>query len=178
MFIACALFGACAQAAVSGTIPAAAAVATTSPVPATTPAGMIACYNGPMETANTAYSMFPAQQDGAACVCASYQYKCSKGDTSCSAAEAALGTSKYAYIWTLAATCSTMASMPDVYSNVLCCSEDRCNKPDVAVDPTTKVRASAADSQDPCDNHHCRPEEILLAASHDDVQDSTILASL
>jgi hypothetical protein len=126
MFIACALFGACAQAAVSGTGPAAAAsVATTSPVPATTPAGMMFCYNGPMETANTAYAkLFPAKQDGAACVCASYQYKCSKGDTSCTAAEAAQGMAKYAYIGTLASNCSTMAGMPDMYSNVLCCSGD------------------------------------------------------
>jgi hypothetical protein len=30
-----------------------------------------------------------------------------------------------------------------MYSNVLCCSEDRCNKPDAALDPTTKVMTLA-----------------------------------
>ncbi|WIA28378.1 hypothetical protein OEZ86_010924 [Tetradesmus obliquus] len=117
-----------------------AAPVATTPAPAATPAGMIACYNGPVAPSNTAYSMlFPALQDGAPSVCASYQYKCSKGDTSCTAAEAAQGTSKYAYIWTLASTCSTMETMEDVYSDVLCCSGDLCNAPDATLDPTTKI---------------------------------------
>jgi hypothetical protein len=141
MFIVCAVVGACAQAAVPATTSAVAApVAATSPAPATTPAGMIACYNGPVEPSSTAYSMlFPALQDGAPCVCASYQYKCSKNDTSCSASEAAAGATKYAYIWILASTCSTMQGMEDVYSNVLRCSEDLCNQPDAALDSTTQV---------------------------------------
>lgn len=147
LFIACAVFGACAQAAISPTAPVAMATAApvaTTPAPAATPAGMIACYNGPVAPSNTAYSMlFPALQDGAPIVCASYQYKCSKGDTSCTAAEAAQGTSKYAYIWTLASTCSTMETMEDVYSDVLCCSGDLCNAPDATLDPTTKVSNSS-----------------------------------
>lgn len=49
------------------------------------------------------------------------------------------GAIKWTYTWTTAATCSSMEGMSSVYSNVLCCSEDLCNKPDVFTDHSRQV---------------------------------------
>jgi hypothetical protein len=62
-------------------------------------------------------------------VCVSYSFRCTKGDTACTAEEQASGALRTAYIVNTRQTCAEMQNMGQVYMNVVCCGSNDCNAP-------------------------------------------------
>jgi hypothetical protein len=75
-------------------------------------------------------------------VCVSYRFNCTADDTACSPEEQKNGTSKWAYVPTSTKTCTDMKEMVQFgyYQDLTCCTQDKCNKPDPAKDPFTKIQ--------------------------------------
>src|SRR5690348_2756229 len=66
---------------------------------------------------------------GATCQCASYRFVCTEDDTACTKNERLTGVTKWAYIVTSKTNCDAMKMAPNLYLDVKCCSNDKCNQP-------------------------------------------------
>ena len=66
---------------------------------------------------------------GDTCRCASYRFQCTENDTACSKTEISSKAMKQAYIFTSKSNCEMMQHEGVHYSDVVCCSKDKCNKP-------------------------------------------------
>lgn len=64
------------------------------------------------------------------CMCVKYRFKCSPDDTACNKQEQISGTTKWAYTIVSKTVCNAMKNSMNVfYSDVTCCSKNRCNTP-------------------------------------------------
>jgi hypothetical protein len=64
------------------------------------------------------------------CQCAKSRFRCSIDDNACTENEQSAKTIIWAYTIVSQITCETMKKPPTRYSDITCCSENRCNRPD------------------------------------------------
>jgi hypothetical protein len=89
-------------------------------------AALSSCYqNGPVSSGPMPMPVPP----GNGLVCVSYSFRCTNGDTACTAEEQASGALRTAYIVFTRQTCAEMQNMGQVYMNVVCCGSNDCNAP-------------------------------------------------
>lgn len=98
-----------------------------------TPTLAVTCYiEGP------AGGVFPYAQkptkDTPNPACLSFKLDC-KRLSQCKAGE----NGKWVYTVTSETECAKIKALPDVYTNMKCCTKDQCNAPDPKLDPTTKI---------------------------------------
>ncbi|CAF3428274.1 unnamed protein product [Rotaria sp. Silwood1] len=65
-----------------------------------------------------------------ACSCVKYLTKCTKGDQACSQWEQSTGAKKWIYSMIAKSMCNRLENVLIGISNVQCCSNNRCNRPE------------------------------------------------
>jgi hypothetical protein len=99
------------------------------------PAFAIVCHAGPDQQGN----VFAADYKEPGTLCLRYQFTCLAGDTvhaACTVAQ--LGKIKWAYAVATKDQCASLITSSR-YKSVTCCNSDRCNAPDLKLDPAVKV---------------------------------------
>ena len=68
--------------------------------------------------------------EGETCQCVKYRFKCAEDNTACTQNEQSSGVTKWAYATVAKSTCETLQNPASGASDVECCAEDGCNKPE------------------------------------------------
>jgi hypothetical protein len=98
------------------------------------PASAVVCHTGPDDQGIVFAADFDREPGT---LCLRYQFICTAGDTACTTAR--LGKTKWAYTFATKDLCASPKALPSQYKSVTCCNSDRCNAPDLKLDPAVKV---------------------------------------
>jgi hypothetical protein len=88
----------------------------------------------PYEQKPTTDYFVGSQSDTTNPACLSFKLDC-KRLSQCKAGD----NGKWVYTVISETECAKIKALPDVYTNVKCCTKDKCNVPDPKLDPTTKI---------------------------------------
>lgn len=69
---------------------------------------------------------------GQSCTCVKFRYQCTTGDTLCTTLEQPNGAMVWVYSIIPKSACKLMEKDKTTFSNVKCCTKNKCNKPDIA----------------------------------------------